>query len=74
MNQTKITQDPQETIKRLEATLKERELEICKMKAELTLTRHDLWNAFALLDETARDLNMFAGRFRHRTLHAVKNA
>ena len=74
MNQTKIEQDPQETIKRLEATIKDREQEIHKMKAELTLTRLDLRNAFDLLDETARDLNMFAGRFRHRTLHTIKNA
>lgn len=74
MNQTKITQDPQETIKRLEATIKDRELEIHKMKAELTLVRHDLRNAFDLLDETARGLNLFAGRFRHRTLHTIKNA
>lgn len=74
MNQIKITQDQQETIKRLEATIKERDLEIRKMKAELTLIRYDLREAFDLLDETARDLNMFAGRFRHRTLHTVKKS
>lgn len=74
MNQTKIAQDQQETIKRLEATIKERDLEIRKMKAELTLTRYDLREAFDLLDETARDLNMFAGRFRQRTLHTIKKS
>ena len=74
MDKPKITQDPQETIKRLEATIKERDLEIRKMKAELTLTRYDLREAFELLDETARDLNMFAGRFRHRTLHTIKKS
>lgn len=74
MDQPKITQDPQETIKRLQAIIEERDLEIHKMKAELTLTRYDLRGAFELLDETARDLNMFAGRFRHRTLHTIKKS
>lgn len=72
MNHTELAQDPQETIERLQAIIKERELEIRKMKAELTLTRYDLREAFDLLDETARDLNVFAGRFRHRTLHTIK--
>lgn len=74
MNQTKITQDREETFERLQGIIRERDLEIQKMRAELTLTRFDLREAFDLLDETARDLNMFAGRFRQRTLHAKKKS